>query len=185
MTGRVELMDMMFYEADTFNQEISSWSTCRVTSMRYMFASACHFLHCQGASSVSAWCRHSLLDDLEMFNESGCESNISCISATTAVPTDCVMLIEQVPEACLQAESQPDIATCEDMVAAAKVDEESSQCHKGCKSVHSLKNMVQTLYDLNLADTVVCYIAFFLILVYVACILKNEKVLRETKSGTS
>ena len=57
-------MSNMFSDADSFNQDISSWNVSRVTDMRNMFANADNF-----NQDISSWNVSRVTDISYMFSE--------------------------------------------------------------------------------------------------------------------
>ena len=184
-TANVEDMRAMFKVARAFNGDLSSWSTCKVKDFSRMFIGACQFLACQTSASVDSWCMGSIESSSaceDMFTWEGwCEGSEStpCWPGATTYPSTappfCNILVMDVTAECGQEVSEHDADKCSDMVTASLAEEDSSLCQEGCKSVHSLESMVGTLYNLNLADMIVIYIALAFMFLYLACVISNEK----------
>ena len=72
-TSSVTNMRYMFYEASSFNADISGWGTSSVTDMGYMFAGALAF-----NADISGWDTSSVTDMYRMFDgASSFNANIS------------------------------------------------------------------------------------------------------------
>ena len=69
-TARVVTMNEMFYEARSFNQDISTWDTSSVVNMAFMFYGASSFNKPLGAWNTSAvTSMQAMFYDASIFNQ--------------------------------------------------------------------------------------------------------------------
>ena len=85
-TAEVTTMRSMFYRASAFNQDIGSWNTAKVTTMQYMFHSASAFNH-----DISSWTGSAATTaQTDMFSSATAfQAKFTCTDADTGPANSC------------------------------------------------------------------------------------------------
>ena len=93
--SKVANMRGMFNQASAFNQNLWNWDTSQVTSMFGMFAQAVAF-----EKNIKKWEASKVTDTEHMFSDATAFlKRFACASATNGPPSSCVLIPDPIPNA--------------------------------------------------------------------------------------